>query len=105
MTMTKKLLLLLALSFSALNAEYTQKVKLPNISFPVTIDENFKVMQRNCQWCHSFGYIVNQEKQSYKFWTKVVTKMKNVYKAPINDSDKKTIVEYLFKYYGNGEME
>ena len=89
--------------FLSLNAEYTQKVKLPNIAFEMPIDENFKVMQRNCQWCHSFGYITNQGKQSREFWRDVVVKMRDVYKAPISVKDEKTATDYLFKYFGNKE--
>ena len=101
----KKILLLTVFCFSILNAEYSQKVKLPNISFPMVQDENFMLLQRNCQWCHSFGYVTNQGKQSYEFWNKIVVKMREVYKAPITKKDEKMISEYLYKYYGNGEKQ
>ncbi len=35
-----------------------------------------------------------------KQWQGVVTKMVNVYKAPISEADAKTIVEYLASAYG-----
>lgn len=78
-------------------------VKLPNVSFPMVVDEDFKVMQRNCQWCHSFGYVLNQGRQSRAFWHKIVLKMRNDYHAPISPADEKIAVKYLFKYYGNGK--
>jgi len=101
----KRLILLTLLTLSTLSAEYTEKVKLPNVTFPMVIDEDFKVMQRNCQWCHSFGYVINQANQSRKFWHKVVVKMREVYKAPISKRDEKTATDYLFKHYGNGKLE
>ena len=89
--------------FLTLDAQYKEKIKLPNISFPIVIDENFKVMQRNCQWCHSYGYILNQGPQSKKFWHDVVIKMRKVYKAPISQHDEKLATDYLFKHYGNSK--
>ena len=101
----KKILLITLLLASSLFAEYTEKVKLPSITFKMAKDDNFKVMQRNCQWCHSYGYIINQGKQSRKFWNKSVVKMREVYKAPISTRDEKTVTNYLFKHYGNGNLE
>ena len=95
-----KNILLSFLIVATLNAKFTQKIKLPSISFPIAIDENFPVMQRNCQWCHSYGYILNQGPQSRHFWNKVVVKMRDVYKAPISPQDEKLITNYLFKKYG-----
>lgn len=103
--MVSKILLLTILSFITLSAEYSEKVKLPNITFSMAKDSNFRVMQRNCQWCHSYGYILNQGKQSRQFWNKVVVKMRDVYRAPISDKDEKMTTEYLFKYYGNGKLK
>ena len=100
-----KIFLLSFILLASLNAEYTKKVKLPNIAFAMPIDKNFGVMQRNCQWCHSFGYVTNQGKQSRKFWNDVVVKMRDVYKAPISDRDEKTSTDYLFKYFGNGNLK
>ncbi len=99
--MIKKLILLSVLACLTLSAEYTQKVKIPSISFPIAIDKDFPVMQRNCQWCHSYGYILNQGIQSRKFWNKVVVKMRDVYKAPISKQDEILLTDYLFKYYGD----
>ena len=101
----KKVLLFLCLGILTLNAEYSKKVQLPHVAFDVVIDKDFGVMQRNCQWCHSFGYVTNQGKQSKKFWRDVVVKMRNVYKAPISAADEETATEYLFRNYGNGELK
>jgi len=95
------ILILIMLTFSTLNAGYTQNIKLPSITFNIAVDKDFRVMQRNCQWCHSYGYILNQGKQSRKFWHKVVVRMRDVFKAPITKEDEKTVTDYLFKHYGN----
>jgi len=99
------LLLITLLLASALSAEYTKKVQMPSITFKMAEDDNFKAMQRNCQWCHSYGYILNQGKQSKEFWNKSVVKMREVYKAPISVKDEITITDYLFKHYGNGKLQ
>jgi len=102
--MIKKILLTIILTFSSLNAAYTEKVKLPNIKFPIVVDKDFRAMQRNCQWCHSFGYITNQGKQSREFWHKIVIKMRDVYKAPISVKDEKITTDYLFRNYGASSL-
>lgn len=101
----KKIIFLLLISFSILFADYTQKVKIPSVTFTMEMDDDFKVMQRNCQWCHSYGYILNQGKQSKEFWNRIVVRMRDVFKAPISKRDEKTTTEYLFKYYGNGKLK
>ena len=74
---------------------------MTSITFVIPSDENTIVMQRNCQWCHSYGYISNQGKQSKEFWNKVVVKMRDVYKAPISQRDELLATEYLYKHFGN----
>ena len=95
-----KLILLIMLSLTTLSADYRVPVKLPSITFPIAVDQDFRVMQRNCQWCHSYGYVLNQGKQSKEYWSKVVVRMRDVFKAPITKEDEKTVTEYLFKHYG-----
>ena len=56
-----------------------------------------------CNMCHSWGYAINQDKQSRKFWEKKVIKMIEVFKAPIKQEDIKPVVDYLYENYGNGE--
>jgi hypothetical protein len=88
-----------------LSADYKEGVKFPTVSFDVAKDERFALLQRNCQWCHSFGYVTNQGNQSYEFWKKVIVKMRDVYKAPILEKDEKIMTEYLFEHFGNGERK
>ena len=101
----KILILLTLLTLSSLWANYRVPVKIPSITFPIAVDKDFRVMQRNCQWCHSYGYILNQGKQSREFWHKSVVKMRDVWKAPITKEDEKTVIDYLFKHYGNGKLK
>jgi len=101
----KKLILFIMLSLTTLSADYRVPVKLPSITFPIAVDQDFRVMQRNCQWCHSYGYVLNQGKQSKEYWNKVVVRMRDIFKAPITKEDEKTVTEYLFKHYGDGKLK
>ena len=96
----KKLFLIILLTLTNLSADYRADVKMPSITYNIAVDKDFMVMQRNCQWCHSYGYILNQGKQSKEFWQKVVVKMRDIYKAPITKDDEVLIVKYLFRHYG-----
>jgi len=59
-----------------------------------------------CNMCHSWGYTLNQGKQSKEFWYKKVIKMISVFKAPIkNQKDIDEVVNYLYENYGNGKLE
>lgn len=56
--------------------------------------------QKNCHACHSADYISMQPPGKGKaFWDAEVVKMRQVYKAVIDDADAKTIAEYLAKTY------
>lgn len=101
----KKIAIILLLLAPILFGDYEKDVKLPSVTFPMAQDEDFKAIQRNCQWCHSHGYIINQGKQSREFWRASVIKMRDVYKAPITQKDEKIIIDYLFRHYGNNKEE
>jgi hypothetical protein len=58
--------------------------------------------QDNCTACHSADYIQTQPrglKFKKDFWQAEVTKMINVYGAPIDDADVGKIVDYLSATY------
>lgn len=99
----KKIALITLLLLSTVLLAEGKKIKMPKISFAMVEDKNFGVMQRNCQWCHSYGYIINQGKQNKAFWIKVVEKMRDTYKAPITKHDEVLAVEYLTKHFGTGK--
>jgi mono/diheme cytochrome c family protein len=63
---------------------------------------NLEVVQNNCSSCHSSDYIKTQpEGPKFKkdFWQAEVTKMINVYGAPIEAADVSKIVDYLATVY------
>jgi cytochrome c5 len=99
----KKLLLALLISSMSLMAQTDEKVEVPYMDFPIKMGEGFNTVQANCLMCHSFGYILNQGKQSKKAWSEKVDKMIVHFKAPITDADKEIIVNYLSTHYGTGE--
>jgi cytochrome c5 len=53
------------------------------------------VVQNNCFTCHSAGMILTQPTLPKAVWEAEVTKMRNVYKAQIDDKDVPAIVDYL----------
>ena len=88
---------------AVLFAAETKSVAFPTAGFTIPADDDIKVMQRNCQWCHSYGYILNQGRQSRAFWHKVVVKMREVYKAPISAADEQKATDYLVRHFGPAE--
>ena len=57
-------------------------------------------VNNNCVACHSPGMVLNQPALSRAEWQAEVTKMRSVYKAPIDDGDVAGIVDYLAKTKG-----
>lgn len=56
--------------------------------------------QNNCAACHSADYISTQPPQmGQAFWDAEVQKMIKVYGAPIDETDAKTIADYLARTY------
>ena len=98
--MMKTILFILLLTFASLSADYRVDVKIPSVPFQIKVDRGFPAMQRNCQWCHSLGYVLNQGNQSKEYWRKIVLRMRDTFKAPITKEDEVTVTEYLFRNYG-----
>ena len=101
----KKILLMAMIAAAPLMAQVKGNIEVPYVAFPIKMGKGFDVVQSNCLMCHSFGYIINQGKQSKKFWNGKVVKMVEHFKAPISEKDQKVIVDYLFEHYGNGKEE
>jgi hypothetical protein len=101
----KKLILIAMLFASPLFAQVKEKVEVPYVPFPVKMGKGFDAVQANCLMCHSFGYIINQGRQSKKFWRGKVDKMIVHFKAPIDEAAAKATTEYLFEHYGNGKLK
>jgi hypothetical protein len=49
--------------------------------------------------------MINQGRQSKKFWRGKVDKMIVHFKAPMDEQAAKITTDYLFEHYGNGELE
>ena len=63
---------------------------------------NVDVVKNNCTACHSPDYVQTQPrgpKFTKDFWQAEVTKMIQVYGAPIDDADVGKIVDYLTANY------
>ncbi|MDQ7042422.1 MAG: sulfite:cytochrome C oxidoreductase subunit B [Sulfurimonas sp.] len=101
----KKILLLSILAFSSVFAQVEEDIEVPYISYEIKMGKGFDAVQSNCLMCHSFGYIINQGPQSKEFWAKKTDKMITHFKAPMVQEDIDTVVEYLFKHYGNGKLK
>ena len=54
-----------------------------------------EAMNANCASCHSAGMVLTQPHLTRAEWQAEVTKMLNVYKAPVTPEDVPAIVDYL----------
>ncbi len=105
MKLMKKIVLTALVAATPMMAQVKEKIEVPYIAFPIKMGKGFDTVQANCLMCHSFGYVLNQGRQSKKFWAGKVDKMIVHFKAPITDKDRKDIIDYLFKHYGNGKEQ
>jgi mono/diheme cytochrome c family protein len=70
-------------------------VTLPDSDRELPDGPGLAAVQNNCVSCHSAGMILNQPALPKAVWEAEVAKMRNAYKAPINDKDVPDIVGYL----------
>jgi hypothetical protein len=94
------LLLLAALGASA----QTKRIELPadGVSLTPSPLPGYAKAQTHCVVCHSAEYMVYQPANASRtYWTAMVHRMKDVFKAPINEADMPEIIDYLAKTYGN----
>lgn len=75
-------------------------VTLPADPFSFKPGPGSQAALANCLTCHSSAYVSTQPPLSRAQWTGEVTKMRNVFGAPISDADAATIVDYLTANYG-----
>lgn len=62
-----------------------------------------EIVENNCAGCHSLDYPrINSPFLDRKGWSAEVTKMINVFGAPIDVKDVPAIVDYLVTNYGKG---
>lgn len=56
---------------------------------------NASAMNNNCRACHSPSMVLTQPKMSRGEWEKIVSKMVQVYHAPVPPEDVPKILDYL----------
>jgi mono/diheme cytochrome c family protein len=88
------LALMLAAAQAAPNLK-SQRVELPADAAVFPDGPNVKIVSQNCLACHSADMVLDQPLLPRATWAAEVTKMRNVYKAPISDADAALIVDYL----------
>ena len=102
----KKLIFTAFFITPCLFANSNKGITIPYIDFPMKEGKGMYSTKGKCNMCHSFGYVINQGKQSKKFWHDKVIKMITVFKAPIkNQKDIEDVSNYLFENYGNGALQ
>ena len=89
----KKLIVLAALVTAPLFAQVEGDIEVPYIPFEVKMGKGFNEVNANCLTCHSFGYVLNQGRQSKAFWAGKVKKMNIHFKATITDIDAKIVTD------------
>ncbi|HVH77307.1 MAG TPA: hypothetical protein VM755_20515 [Stellaceae bacterium] len=103
--MNRNMLQLVTLAGAALIAA-TAAAKVPArlASVAVTLPESTRALpdgpgvatvRNNCLGCHSAGMILNQPALAKAAWQVEVNKMRNVYKAPVDEKAVPAIVDYL----------
>ena len=97
----RKLLLILLL-LSPIFAQVSGDIKVPYMDFVMKKGKGVYTTRGKCNMCHSFGYVINQGKQSREFWMEKTIKMIEVFNAPMNEKDIEIVVNYLYENYGDG---
>ena len=105
--------ILAVLATGALAAGVTAVFTAPAVAKPVTYtlptesstlkktaEPGYQRAELQCVTCHSRDYITTQPRGKGKeFWTAEITKMVNVYAAPIPEPDRAVIADYLTANY------
>ena len=76
------------------------KVTLPESTAMFPLGPGADVANGNCLACHSVGMVMNQPVMPKAAWEAEINKMRNVYKAPVPESDVAAIVDYLTRIKG-----
>lgn len=76
------------------------KVTLPESTAMFPPGPGADVANGNCLACHSVGMVLNQPVMPKAAWQAEVSKMRNVYKAPVPENEVGAIVDYLTRIKG-----
>lgn len=83
-------------------AEKTMTLPADGLQLEPSALPGYAKAKAECGECHSAEYMAYQPPSAPRtYWDAMVTRMKAVFKAPIEDSDQPLIVDYLVKTYGN----
>jgi mono/diheme cytochrome c family protein len=102
MRRTVMLFALFAIAWGVAFAQLPRKMSIQIPPSPVQFKPgpNLATVQANCLVCHSAEYVYNQPPLTRAVWTAEVNKMRNAYKAQIQDADVDKIVDYLMTQNG-----
>ena len=73
----------------------SENVTLPKSTRTLPQGPGLATVQNNCLSCHSAGMIMTQPIMAKAAWAAEVVKMRNVYKAPVDEKAVPAIVDYL----------
>ena len=76
------------------------KVNLPDSSATFPPGTGADLANANCLACHSVGMVLNQPALPRPVWEAEVNKMRNVYKAPIEETNVAALTDYLTSIKG-----
>jgi len=99
----KKIFLVSLLFPIFLFAQVEGEIKVPYVDFPMKDGKGVYSTRGKCNMCHSFGYVINQGKQSRAFWLEKTVKMIKTFNAPIAEADIEVVVNYLYENYGSND--
>jgi len=99
----KKVIVVFFIFSLTLFAQVDGDIKVPYVDFPMKKGKGEYSTRGKCNMCHSFGYVINQGKQSKEFWLEKTVKMIEVFNAPIRAEDVEVVVDYLYTNYGNAQ--
>lgn len=73
----------------------SEKITLPSTGKMFPAGPNVDTVNNNCLACHSIDMVLNQPNMPKAVWEVEVNKMRNAFKAPVDEKDVAPIVEYL----------
>jgi cytochrome c5 len=76
-------------------------VTLPQSKRAFPDGPGLETVKNNCLTCHSAGMILTQPRMPKAAWQAEIAKMRNVYKAPVDEKDVPSIVDYLTAVKGS----
>ena len=83
-------------------AEKTLTLPADGVQLEPSALPGYAKAKAECVACHSAEYFAYQPPSAPRtYWDAMVTRMKTVFKAPIDDADQPLIVDYLVRTYGN----